>query len=236
MELLSYLYTLFEESSRTGAPIVRPLWFEYPDFALAYEEAHAFLLGSNLLIAPNLEAAKDAYTVVFPPGTWIDRNTGERIPGGARVALKPSPNSSVREFVRAGTILVEQPKAEHSALLAQHPIELHVWPGPDCAGSVYTDDGNSFAHLGGAFRRLELSCDSNANEVTVKAKATGNYTPRFARTEVVFHGLEFTPTIATVKAATANTGERLASEYSKEQRIFRATLAGPLRDFELTVK
>ena len=31
MRLLPYLYTLFEECHRTGAPILRPLLFEYPD-------------------------------------------------------------------------------------------------------------------------------------------------------------------------------------------------------------
>ena len=49
--LLPYLDTLFEECHTTGAPILRPLLFEYPDDETTYSMNDEFLLGNALLIA-----------------------------------------------------------------------------------------------------------------------------------------------------------------------------------------
>ncbi|HEV2765596.1 MAG TPA: TIM-barrel domain-containing protein, partial [Pyrinomonadaceae bacterium] len=57
--LLPYLYTLFREHEETGAPVMRPLWFEYPhDFATYTMPTHLdeFLVGRDLLVAPVMTA------------------------------------------------------------------------------------------------------------------------------------------------------------------------------------
>ena len=41
--LLPYLYTLFADNHRTAAPILRPLWYEFPGDALGYTEQEGFM-------------------------------------------------------------------------------------------------------------------------------------------------------------------------------------------------
>ena len=48
--LLPYIYTLADEASRTGVPLVRPLFLEFPDYFSAIDTE--FLLGPALLVAP----------------------------------------------------------------------------------------------------------------------------------------------------------------------------------------
>ena len=50
--LLPYLYTLFEQAHRTGAPILRPLLFEYPDDETTYSTDDEFLVGSENAALP----------------------------------------------------------------------------------------------------------------------------------------------------------------------------------------
>ena len=51
-DVMPYLYTLFHDSSVTGAPIARPLYYEFPyDTSLAREEK-LFMLGHSLLVSP----------------------------------------------------------------------------------------------------------------------------------------------------------------------------------------
>src|SRR6185369_17720138 len=57
--LLPYIYTIAEDNSRTGLPIVRPLFMEFPEATadkhpmdLDRAAANEFMLGENLLIAP----------------------------------------------------------------------------------------------------------------------------------------------------------------------------------------
>jgi alpha-glucosidase len=46
--LIPYFYALFEECHRTGAPILRPLLFEYPEDETTYTMDDEFLLGEAL--------------------------------------------------------------------------------------------------------------------------------------------------------------------------------------------
>ncbi len=86
--LMPYLYTVAEETSQTGLPMVRPLFLEFPDaipdrhpIDVDPEASGEFLLGPDLLIAPpHYPDELDAYTVEFPSADWYDYWTGQKIP------------------------------------------------------------------------------------------------------------------------------------------------------------
>jgi alpha-glucosidase len=95
--LMPYLYQLADQSSRTGLPMVRPLFLEFPD---AMPDRHPidvdpgaaaeFMLGPDLLIAPSpYPEEPDAYTVEFPSHDWYDYWTGAKVarPAAALDAL-----------------------------------------------------------------------------------------------------------------------------------------------------
>ena len=67
--LLPYLYALFEECHRTGAPILRPLLFEHPDDETTYTMDDEFLLGTALLVAPITRPGIEHRHVYLPEGT-----------------------------------------------------------------------------------------------------------------------------------------------------------------------
>ena len=69
--LLPYLYTAFEESARTGLPVMRPLWLEHPGDPAVAAEDRAFLVGRDLLVAPKLAADDAPYEVTLPAGGWF---------------------------------------------------------------------------------------------------------------------------------------------------------------------
>jgi len=53
-QLLPYLYTGIEEASRTGIPLMRPLFLEYPETASLAGNDSEFLFGRDLLVAPKV--------------------------------------------------------------------------------------------------------------------------------------------------------------------------------------
>ncbi|CAN4121866.1 unnamed protein product [Withania somnifera] len=69
-KLLPYFYTLNYDAHKTGAPIVRPLFFTFPNIPEFYELSTQFLVGSSVMVSPVLEKAKTKVTALFPPGTW----------------------------------------------------------------------------------------------------------------------------------------------------------------------
>lgn len=62
--LLPYLYSAFEESNRTGAPVARPLWWRWPADPRAHAADGQWLLGEALLVSPVMdEGADQVHTV-----------------------------------------------------------------------------------------------------------------------------------------------------------------------------
>ena len=76
--LLPYIYTGIEEMSRTGIPLMRPLFLEYPKLGGIAANDHDFLFGQDLLVAPVTTEMLDAQSVHLPDGDWFDYWTAEK--------------------------------------------------------------------------------------------------------------------------------------------------------------
>jgi alpha-glucosidase len=187
--LLPYIYTTAEEMSRTGLPIMRPLFLEFPAGSadgqpLDLTNGNSFLLGPDLLVAQSPYPDElDDYSVNLPPVGWYDYWTGARVDGSTgrkAIGNDPATQPEVRihrsldtlpVFVRAGAIVPEQPLVQSTDEKPQGPLTLRVYPpsqpGKDCGGSLYLDDGISYAFQQGDFLRVEFTCHSTAQGLTV---------------------------------------------------------------------
>jgi len=47
--LLPYIYTITEESTQAGIPLMRPIFLEYPQAPEFYRDDHDFLFGPDFL-------------------------------------------------------------------------------------------------------------------------------------------------------------------------------------------
>lgn len=183
-QMMPYLYTLAEEASRTGLPMVRPLFLEFPDampdlhpMDIDIDASGEFLLGSELLIAsPPYPDETEAYPVEFPSSDWYDYWTGEKVVSkSAPISAALTPTAvpaawtppSVRVtpqlatlpvFVRGGSILPIAPLVQSTDETPRGPLTLRVYVGDTCSGSLYQDDGNSYAYLKGSYLRMNFSC------------------------------------------------------------------------------
>ncbi len=102
--LLPYWYTLAWQAAEDGLPLLRPLFWDWPDNPDSWDVDDAFLLGDSLLVAPILEEGGRARDVLLPPGGWYDF-WEERVypaPGPERIA---APLERIPLFVRAGSAL-----------------------------------------------------------------------------------------------------------------------------------
>ena len=65
-----YIVALDAEVTTTGAPTMRPLWYEFPNDAKSYGVEDQYMLGPNLLVAPVYTQGATSRSVYFPAGTW----------------------------------------------------------------------------------------------------------------------------------------------------------------------
>jgi alpha-glucosidase len=218
-ELMPYLYTLAEEASRNGLPLVRPLFVEFPDATLDghpidtdVPASSEFLLGSDLLIAPPAFPDElDAYAVELPSRDWYNYWTGERIAASATpAATVPDPQavpnrdgqfsirvtpelSQLPVFVRAGSILPIAPVVQSTSETPQGPLTLRVYFGDACSGELYQDDGKTYAFQHGVYLRMKFSCQRTAEGMRLNISShDGSYPAWWKEVHVEIYG--FSPT------------------------------------------
>ncbi|HEX4520321.1 MAG TPA: TIM-barrel domain-containing protein [Gaiellaceae bacterium] len=98
-ELFPYLYGLLQRHQ----PVLRPLAFEFPDTAKAWDANFETLVGPDLLAAP-VAGPGVTPTVYLPPGSWVDLYTGTHVAGG-RSFTRPTPLDQFPLYVRAGAVV-----------------------------------------------------------------------------------------------------------------------------------
>jgi alpha-glucosidase len=169
--LLPYIYTVFHEHTETGAPVMRPLWFEYPDDARTYLVDDQYLVGRDLLVAPVVVESTTKRKVYFPAGdNWVDWWTGKLYVGGKETEVE-APLDRLPLFARAGSVIPTQPVIQHTGEMSSAPLMLtavydpldlraatppggpHIITG----ANVYEDAGEGYEYLRGASRTTSVT-------------------------------------------------------------------------------
>ena len=255
--LLPYIYSVAEESSRTGLPVMRPIFLEFPEiFAPGASFDHwdtEFLLGRSLLIAPQpFGEMMDDYSVAFPKGPWFDFWTGDKMPPSAAAAppiaesVTAKPGTKFPEvrklhpkldtmpvYVRGGTVLPIQPLIQNTEETPRGPLELRVFPGPDCQGTIYLDDGHTFDYERGQFLRQNLTCEADAKSLRLTFHPReGSFAPWWKILEVVVYDWPSARAEAKITGGTYP----LKTTYDPKQKALHITLADQAGQAELSVR
>jgi alpha-glucosidase len=174
--LLPYLYTLFWQAAATGAPILRPLLYEFPNDPKTYSLYDQVFLGASLMAAPIYRPGVEHRAVYLPEGTWYDWWSGDRHKGAAHI-LAHAPLEQMPLYVRAGSIIPMQPVMQY---VDERPIDeltLRVWSG-NGTFTLYEDDGHSFAYQQGAWSTTHYQVRVENNQTIVEIQSRqGNWTP-----------------------------------------------------------
>ena len=172
-----YLYSAEYEASRTGAPIMRPLVYEFQDDPNVYDESFEFLFGRDILVANVLEPGARTWKVYLPAGTrWYDWNNNFACYEGGQTIEIPVEISTIPLFLREGAI-VPMASNQLMSMANDHMTSLHltVVPGADSSYTLYDDDGVTNDFKAGVCRKTEITV-SGASVVQVKFAAEGSYT------------------------------------------------------------
>lgn len=156
---LPYLYSLEYEASRTGAPIMRALVYEFQNDPAVYEESFDYLFGRDILLANVLEKGAKTRRIYLPKGSrwyhWEDKL--RCYPGGQTIEI-PVTLESIPMFLREGAIV---PMAENQPLSMERDkvtaLRLTVVPGgAERSFCLYDDDGISNNYRKGCFLKTEI--------------------------------------------------------------------------------
>ena len=183
--LLPHWYTLAWQTSQTGQPLVRPLFWSDPHDQHLWEIDDVFLVGETLLIAPILEEATLQRSLYLPKGTWYNYGGEQKYNGGSEIQLK-APLEHVPVLVRAGGII---PEAEESNLV------LHIYQphhGETSAGKLFSDAGNGYGE--NRVDKFTLSLEHDKG-YALSWTAQGEFPFPYEKVVIILHGFEGKPLV-----------------------------------------
>jgi len=154
--LMPYVYTLFQEASKDGMPVMRPVFMaDTKDKSLRAEEK-AFMLGGDLIIIPRW--AGDAN---LPAGDW-DILPLEDKDDGFQPYLAQRP----------GSIIPMANLYQNTVEMKTDSLTLLVNPDSEgrAEGRLYEDAGDGFDYQQGQFAEYKLQASTEGKKLTVSLR------------------------------------------------------------------
>ena len=97
-----YSRAVMKQSHETGAPVMRTMFYEFPQDEACWDLKDQYLYGPDLLVAPVMVYGAREREVYLPKGEeWVDAWTGEQYPGG-RTVTAAAPIERIPVFLRGG--------------------------------------------------------------------------------------------------------------------------------------
>jgi len=93
---------LWQRAERTGMPIARPMWLQFPGDPIAAGQDQQWMLGPDVLVAPVVEEGARSREVYFPRGCWRSPLSGESL-RGPRTQTVSAPLRRLLYYFRCGT-------------------------------------------------------------------------------------------------------------------------------------
>lgn len=145
--LLPYWYLTFYHAFKSGAPVMRPLWYEYPADEATFGMDDQWLIGRDLLVKPVTAPGVSELSVYFPGSEpWYDLETHEKLQGPGAKKVK-APIDKIPAYQRGGSIMPRKMRLRRSASLMFHdPYTLVVALDKQgrAEGKLYIDDERTF--------------------------------------------------------------------------------------------
>lgn len=86
-----YTRSLMKEAHETGAPVMRALFYEFPQDKICWDITDSYMYGPDILVAPVCHEHQKGRRVYLPEGTvWTNAHTGEMYEGGKEYEVEAS--------------------------------------------------------------------------------------------------------------------------------------------------
>ena len=100
-----YTEQLMREAHEKGSPVIRPLFYGFPEDKKAWEVEDQYLYGADILVAPILYAEQRERRVYLPEGVnWTEVWTGKGYEGGQTITVD-APIDQIPLFVKDSALL-----------------------------------------------------------------------------------------------------------------------------------
>lgn len=178
-EMMPYNYTIANEATTEGMPMVRAMMLEYPNaYTYGTNTQYQYMWGENFLVAPIYQntasdaSGNDIRNDIYLPDEdqiWIDYFSGKQYRGGGVLNNFDAPVWKLPLFVKNGAIIPMANENNTPEEIDNSQRKFEVYPSGDTNFEVYEDDGLTTDYKEGKSAKTMIT--SSAPK-TGKGKAT----------------------------------------------------------------
>jgi len=183
--LLPYLYTAFYFASITGEPVLKPLFFEWPEDQRLETMDDQYLFGDHFMVAPVIRPNKINREVYFPEGRWYDFWDDTMIEGPADL-LYPAPITRLPLWIRGGSIVPHEEPRMHTEEARGDTLFIDIYPDSTgtAEGRLYMDAEEGFSYQKGEYSLVRLTYSLDVLHIEMKHEG---YSPPWENLQVGLH-------------------------------------------------
>jgi len=227
--LLDYIYTSFYAQNQTGAPVLSPMFYKYPNDSNTFDIQLQFFYGDHLLVSPVTEENETTVEIYLPEDRFYDFSTYLPVEGaGENVTLEDVGYDQIPLHIKSGAIIpMRNESAMTTKALREKPFHILIAPDADgnASGQLYLDDGDSIDQ--DEISWISMSWSNN----TLTVDGTFDYDPEddeesrsVARVTVL--GVEDAPNGATLQQGDDSSDGQVA--YNSDSQSVEITFEQPI--------
>jgi alpha-glucosidase (family GH31 glycosyl hydrolase) len=187
------------ENNQTGAPLMRPIFFEEADNLQLATYSDVYLWGRDVLVAPVLNAGEKTKEVYFTnTSNWYDFYSDEKFKGGQTKTVQIKENS-IPTYIRGGAIIPMSRTVQSTKEYDANNIIIHYYFDPSVIESereFYNDDGKTVnAFEKGMYEILEIEAELEGNwlEIEMEAEIGKQFEAQDKTISLVIHNIQEMP-------------------------------------------
>lgn len=153
-KLIPYIYTMNHRTSVDGIPLIKPMYYDYPEQEEAYRVKNEYFFGSELIVCPITESCDkklmqggaDAW---LPDGRYTDIFTGRRYTGGSSLRMYRD-KDTIPVLAKAGAIIPLSADGFNNDWKNPETLEILAFSG-NGSFKLYEDDGETENYKSGQY-------------------------------------------------------------------------------------
>jgi len=195
-QLLPEIYNLFYQQSEEGLPVWRPVVLNYPADPETHNLSDEVMIGNSLLLAPVVKPDSRERRVYLPGTGWYDFWSGNYYQGSESY-LMAAPLEKMPIFVAENSLLLTTDEDQLHTGEGFSELVLNIYPGrgeKSSFGSIYEDDGISFAYQEGEYNLFKYQLISAEDSLKLELeREKHNYSDGIQHCKIRLAGLEAAP-------------------------------------------
>lgn len=176
--LLPMIYTTFYESTKTGVPVMKPIFYESLEFLENFDIEDQFFLGNTgILVKPVTDENAQEIKIRIPDSSIYysfnnGRATGNSIVNSVGYITEEVDLNTIPMLLKGGSVIATKERARRSSRLMQrdpYTLTIALDAEGNALGKLYVDDGESFNYQKGEF--LEIEFEMSNGKISSKINA-----------------------------------------------------------------